>query len=197
VIASLGVPLTPSRGFAHHIGHGAACGLFSRCSPQAILRRVRAIVISSLNCGEWRTRPHIGQKVLKGYSPTFTDSNPSPAITMKADCARRIATLFHGLPRIIFAAAPSIRPRGSMLLNSSSTVTAGGGFAASQVRSLRFSLSSTDTSTQPEALLFSGTSLIKNSEKPESLASQRERLHLPSIADNLTARKVVVFGYGR
>lgn len=77
--------------------------LFVWRGPSTVLRRIRAIVVDTINrvtCRRFRS--HIREEVSEGRTPPFTDDNTSAAISVKSLVAWVFATLDHVHPRVVF-----------------------------------------------------------------------------------------------
>lgn len=78
-------------------------GLLALCSPAAILRRVRPVVVDPVQCvADGWTRPHVGQKRLKGLAPSVAHGDAASSIPEIAGIARIQTTPFCGRPRQVF-----------------------------------------------------------------------------------------------
>lgn len=81
----------------------AVCSLLLRSCPAAIVRGVRAVVvweaIDRMVFG--RTRPHIGEEVLKTVTPAIANNDPTAAIFRVILAIDVIAAILHSFPRVI------------------------------------------------------------------------------------------------
>ena len=99
--------------------------LLTACSPSAILRRIRAIVVDPINRVFWRGLwSHVSKKVTKRLSPSVTHSNAPTTVVAIPFLIGVSASLYHGVPRSIqlcFATSASVSVFGDNLLKKTTT----------------------------------------------------------------------------
>lgn len=90
--------------------------LLNRGRPSAVGRLVVAVIITTINGLSGRLHSHVGEEVLEGFSPAFTDRDPTPPIVGEAAVAGIVAASLHSLPSgiggcgehpVAFVATPS------------------------------------------------------------------------------------------
>jgi hypothetical protein len=86
----IGCPFTP------------VVGLFPRCCPSAIFRRIVAKIVDSFDTCIWRTWAHVCKEVFKRISPTIANFDPTCAVFVVAGMVSVVTPAFHRAPSTVF-----------------------------------------------------------------------------------------------
>ena len=164
--------------------------LFSRCSPSTIRRRIRKIVIDSVNrVNHGWTLSHISKERGEG-SPFITDRNASSPITRKAWVVRIGASLNHMVPGLISAGSVLTRtvPVNGIRLNSAiSLQTAATLNAFAQLIRHSRNCFSAITLTHPQHALAALSNRIECCKSAKTLSSPvNSRCHVHHITERRT-----------
>lgn len=69
--------------------------------PPAVLNRVIAVIVDTVNGIATRWNSHVSNKVSVGIKPSVTDLNPAPAVVMVVGIIRVAASLLHIIPHAV------------------------------------------------------------------------------------------------
>ncbi len=75
------------------------------CGPSAILRGIRSIVISAIQCETVKARTHIRQECFKRIHPSLAHGNSATSISFKVLMIWLAAAVSRTFPRVIFSGA--------------------------------------------------------------------------------------------
>lgn len=121
-------------------------------SPSTILRRVRAIIINTVNGQTFRSLSHVLKKSLKGFLPSVTDSDSTSSVVGKVRTFGVVTPLKNAAPSVVFRG--TVLPVGGVSESNLFSVVAPTtyGFPVSQAFSTDYFFGTTVALTKPRGL---------------------------------------------
>lgn len=86
------------------LGRALISGLDGPCRPSAVVRRVGAIVVDTVQCQAIGSRPHIGNEI-REVAPTIAHAYAAPAVVVEVPIVRILAAVLCGSPNHVFVSA--------------------------------------------------------------------------------------------
>lgn len=117
-----------------HLRRPPIVGLLFRCGPSAILRRVVAVVVDSIQRSVGWTRAHVAIEGFERSAPAGANRDSSASVGLELMKVRVLAALDHAFPTVILAALPHPMCTMGPAIPFGSVAAARHGGAASQKR---------------------------------------------------------------